>query len=271
MESQWNGCPNCGGGASEPPGETTRDAAGAVFGVRSTFLPPCWRLADPVAARALAALAEATRRAVPAGRVLEVAGDPARAVYLVLEGWLAASKSTEGGQRQIVEFVLPGQVFEPAAAHGGRSALDLAAQSAARVAVIGRGEWARLLRAHPALHDLHDRHVAEMLARMAERMLRLGKGSAEMRVAHAVCELGLRAGAGDGARRAFHLPLTQQALGDYTGLSSVHVSRTFQRFRSLGILSVENCMDIVLHDPASLARIAGMDAAAPGGTALPRP
>jgi CRP/FNR family transcriptional regulator, anaerobic regulatory protein len=270
-ESHSNDCPRCA--------ERSKGAAPFPADPEAHPETPCDAAARPSGRRpggfgagALDALGEAARRTVPAGRVLEVAGDPARAVYHVLEGWLVASRSTEAGQRQIVDFVLPGQVFDPASASPRRCSVDLAAQSAARVAVVARGEWTRLLRADAALRDLRDRHLACAFVRLAERMLRLGKGSAETRIAYAVCELGLRAAApAAGLPHAFHLPLTQQALGDYVGLSSVHVSRTFQRFRRLGVLSVDNCMDIVLHDAEGLARIAEIDAATLGEAVLAGP
>lgn len=97
-------------------------------------------------------------------------------------------------------------------------------------------------------------------ARIAERLLRVGKGHAEARIAYAICELCLRTtktGLVEG--NGFHLPLTQQVLGDFVGLSSVHVSRTLRRLRRQKVLETSDHLDIVIHNVDKLAEIAEID------------
>jgi CRP-like cAMP-binding protein len=101
------------------------------------------------------------------------------------------------------------------------------------------------------------------ISRMTERMLRLGKGTAESIIAFALCELWLRTtqqGLFDGG--AFHIPMTQQQLGDLCGLSAVHICRTLRRLERANVLTVTNHMDIVVHDVDRLAAIAEIDAEA---------
>jgi CRP-like cAMP-binding protein len=57
----------------------------------------------------------------------------------------------------------------------------------------------------------------------------------------------------------FHIPLTQQVLGDFVGLSSVHVSRTLRRLRRQKVLETGDHLDIVVHDVDRLAQIAEVD------------
>lgn len=91
-------------------------------------------------------------------------------------------------------------------------------------------------------------------------MLRLGKGSAENRLAYALTEFNLRLSAiGESRDGAFHLPLTQQLLGEYLGLSSVHVCRTMRRLIDRGVIEPGDHMEINIRDPRSLATIAGVD------------
>ena len=123
-----------------------------------------------------------------------------------------------------------------------------------------KADWALLRRKMPALRDHERAQTAAGLARLSERILRLGKGTAETRVAYALLELGLRLRAIDQVQgRTFHVPLTQQQLGDYVGLSSVHVCRTMRRMVTNGILSMRDHMDIRIHDIHALCALAGAE------------
>jgi CRP/FNR family transcriptional regulator, anaerobic regulatory protein len=57
----------------------------------------------------------------------------------------------------------------------------------------------------------------------------------------------------------FHIPMTQQQLGDFTGLSAVHICRTLRRLQRAGILTVTDHMNVVIHNLDALAKIAGID------------
>ena len=94
-------------------------------------------------------------------------------------------------------------------------------------------------------------------------MLRLGKSCAETRIAYVLIELCLRlsACAQPAGDCAFHVPLGQQQLGDFIGLSSVHVCRTLRRLSRQGIITTGDHMDIEIHDLTALTELAGVDLA----------
>jgi CRP-like cAMP-binding protein len=216
-----------------------------------------WALCCPRASEALAALIKASLRDIRAKSMLQIASDTSRRVYFLLEGWLIISKMTPEGARQIVDFVLPGHVFDPASATEFLSSTDVGTLTDARIAVIPRDDWTRYLAQHQKAQDLVTRHAAASYARMAERLLRLGTGCAQTRIAYALSELCLRSspfGLVSGAE--FRLPMTQQVLGDFVGLSSVHVSRTMRGLMDQRVLSYRDHMDIVIHDSDRLAAIA---------------
>ncbi|MDG4647791.1 Crp/Fnr family transcriptional regulator [Roseibacterium sp. SDUM158017] len=221
---------------------------------------PFWNLRGASAAEALVRLTDASIQNVSAGKVLEVAGEPTAYVYFVISGWLVSSKSTSDGQRHIVDFILPGQFCDPGSARITQTATDICAHTRAELAIMRRRDWSRLLERSPEFQTLVNRHVAARCSGMAERMLRLGKANAETRIAYAICELCLRAhDTGPLNGQKFHLPLTQQALGDYVGLSSVHVSRTFCRFKQHDLVTISDHMDIIIHDVDEFAAIAEVD------------
>lgn len=219
-----------------------------------------WNIGCPAANADLAALIRASLRDVRARGAVQLAGDAAAHIFLPTQGWLVAAKLDPDGARQIVDFVLPGQAFDPASASPAIAATDLTALGHVRLAMIPRAAWRRYLVAHPSAWALFARQTAASYARMAERMLRLGKSSAETRLAHAICELCLRTDPfGLVPGRAFHLPLTQPVLGEFVGLSAVHVNRTIRAMTRAGVLEYRGHIEIVIHDLSALAAMAKID------------
>lgn len=191
---------------------------------------------------------------------LLIEGDECSAVYSVLDGWLALSKTLEEGQNQIIDFALPGDIVDPAAADGVTSTVTVEALTDGALAAMPYRSWERMTADWPELQHAARVIEAAKQARRAERMLRLGKGIAEMRVAYALLEFCIRLDPACGSRcSTFHIPLTQQQLGDYVGLSSIHVCRTMRRMSRNGIIEMRDHMDIRIIDPQALAKLAGVD------------
>lgn len=194
------------------------------------------------------------------GSNLVLEGDECNVVFYVTRGWLAQSKALADGRCQIIDFAFAGDFICPGAADGITSAVTIEALTDGWLAAIPCSNWKRMIRGQPDLHHVFRRIEAAKHARGAERMLRLGNGTAEMRIAYALLELRLRLAPADDAEFSeFHIPLTQQKLGDFVGLSSVHVCRTLRRMARNGILEAKNHMDIRVFDLQSLAGLACVD------------
>lgn len=188
--------------------------------------------------------------------------DDDNAVIVVLSGFLSVSKSLQDGRRQMTDLLLSGDVLDPASGDGRVCALQIEAMGDATVSRLPPRLWRALLRDCPPLERLARRIDAAQRARMAERALRLGKGGARMRLAYALLELWIRLGAiGRTEGAAFHVPMTQQDLGDLAGLSSVHVCRTLGRLTEEGLIAVRDHMDVRILDADALAEVAEIDAA----------
>lgn len=217
-------------------------------------------LNGPPGSAVLSELVDAHRRERPAGTIEKLEGDTCSEVYFVVSGWLAASKSLADGQRQVVDIVLNGGMLDPGSAGSDKSAVEIEFLTRTVFVPLPRENWLRLLSVDPGLRRALLGERRAIMARMFERMLRLGKGSAENRIAYALCELCLRSSdAGLRERRAYPIPLNQPLLGDFCGLSSVHVCRTLRRLEIDGIVERTNRMDIVIHKLDALAEIAQID------------
>lgn len=71
-----------------------------------------------------------------------------------------------------------------------------------------------------------------------EWIANIGRRDARSRVAHLLCEIAVRlqsAGLITGNR--YELPMTQEQLGDATGLTPVHVNRTLQKLHGDGLIT----------------------------------
>ena len=201
-------------------------------------------------------------RRIGRGYVLALEGGQNQTVLCVLKGWLAVGKTLSDGEKQIIDFVLPGDILDPTAADGESSVLQIEALTDVSVTILSDATWQEMTREWPDLHRLTVAVAAASRARQAGRMLRLGKGSARMRLAYALLELCIRLRAiGRSAEgcSSFHVPLTQQHLGDFAGLTSVHVCRTLRRLAQQGVIAVEDHMDIRILDVAALAEIADVE------------
>lgn len=241
-----------------------KDRAGR--GLSASWDLPCAQALD-----GLQGLVKPALKHAPAKTMLQLASDTSPSVYVLVEGWLALSKVTHDGGRQIVDFVLPGHVCDPGSAQAFFSACDVATLTEARFAAIPREDWARFLARHRKAQDWAARHAAAGYARLAERVLRLGTARAETRIAYAICELalrsrpqGLRPGVG------VQLPLTQQVLGEFVGLCSVHVSRTLTQLTRQGILRYRTPMQITIDDLEGLTLIAQTDPKELAAAILPK-
>lgn len=212
------------------------------------------------AGAAFCAIVESHRAERTAGAILKLEGEGTDRVYFVLSGWLATSKSTVEGHRQILDVLLPGGLLDPSSADADTSAIEIAALTDTSLAAIHRDPWSLLLGRHPEIARAVNRAAMAAMSRITGRMLRLGRGSAQSVVAYALCELCLRSspqGLVDGG--AFHIPMTQQQLGDLCGLSAVHICRTLRRLRRNGVLTVADHMTITVQDVDALAAIAEID------------
>ena len=105
-----------------------------------------------------------------------------------------------------------------------------------RVAVIPHEELLDLTQIYPRIaRALSHSMLIDAAAVFREWMVGLGRRSAYARIAHLLCEMGLRLQAvGLAQNGSYDLPVTQMELADALGLTTVHVNRTLQQLRRRG-------------------------------------
>ena len=168
-------------------------------------------------------------------------GDSPRSVYLILEGWACRYKTLPDGRRQIVAFLIPGDIFDLNIYILKEMDHSIAAVTALKVVEMGREDVESVLRDHPRVTQAlwWDGLVEASIQR--EWTLNVGQRTALERVSHLLCEMFLRlqvVGMTDGNSCDF--PLTQVDLADATGLTAVHVNRTLQELRKQGLIELQS-------------------------------
>lgn len=87
----------------------------------------------------------------------------------------------------------------------------------------------------------------------------LGRRSAKLRMAHLICEMGIRMEQAKlGTRNRYRLPKTQAQLADVVGVTTVHLNRTFQTLRRDRLFLTEG-MNIRVLDFERLCSMAEFD------------
>jgi CRP-like cAMP-binding protein len=93
-----------------------------------------------------------------------------------------------------------------------------------------------------------------------EWIANVGRRDARTRLAHLLCEFGMRLQhAGLGEETSYTLPMTQEQLGDATGLTSVHVNRTIKSLEAEGLIERVSPRSITIGDWKKLAGVGDFD------------
>jgi CRP-like cAMP-binding protein len=179
-------------------------------------------------------------RYVDSRRDLIAEGDKPKYVHLILDGWGARYKTLPDGKRQIVSLFLPGDFCDVNVYIMKQMDHSIGAITRLKVAMITPDEMSRLTHERPRVTQALWWHELVTTAIQREWTLNLGQRTAYERLGHLLVELYLRlrtVGLASNGRCDF--PLTQNDLGDATGLTPVHVNRTLQELRRDGLIELE--------------------------------
>lgn len=188
---------------------------------------------------------------LPVHSELLVEGAPVGEPRLIVSGWAARVRILADGRRQFLSFLLPGDVIGL-----NRHARPVAVCTVTAITEVGICPLPDAA-GSPALAEAYAVSQALDEAYLLAHIVRLGRLNAQERIGDLLLELAERlAHAGLADNDSFHMPLTQEMLGDALGLTSVHINRMLQIARRDGVLSLRGGR-VTLHDRAALARSVG--------------
>lgn len=198
-------------------------------------------------------------RAVRPGQEIVSEGRRCAAVFLITEGIAIRYRILRDGQRQILNFILPGDFA------GGRSCFF----ETALYSVKALTDTVILPIPLPRLMGLFDTHpqLAAKLFRLfaceavicAEHLITVGRRSALERVSHFLLELLLRLQViGLADERSYQLPLTQEIISDSLGLSIPYVNRILHQLRDEGLVRITG-QRVVIENMEELSALADFE------------
>lgn len=180
----------------------------------------------------------ARERVFDVGDVVVERGDRPTEAFVVCEGWAARTVSLSGERTQIVNFMLPGDLFDLQVLAGGPADHTVRALTPLSIRSVEREEVLRLLAAGSPLAPALWWAVVQEEAILREQVVRNGRRTARERVAHLLLELHERLrSAGLAEEESFVLPVGQAAIADALGLSYVHVSRVLSHLERNGLIA----------------------------------
>lgn len=159
-------------------------------------------------------------------------------LYTVLSGWAFRFKTLSDGRRQILNYLLPGDLVGLQGTVIGEMEHSVEALSPLVLCVFQRDRLNELFRNHPGLgYDIT--WLAAREERMLdEHILSLGRRTALERAAYLIAFLYHRGEhVGLGKDGQIDLPLTQQHVADTLGLSIVHTNKTLRKLANMGYLN----------------------------------
>ncbi len=187
---------------------------------------------------ALDAIEESERR-YRRGAVVIRENEGPRELYVVRAGWLHSSAVLGNGSRQILRFHFAGDILGLPLLAFADPPETVTAVTEVVLAPFARDKLTHLFADHPRLAALLLGLVMADRVALGDRLASVGRTSARARVGALICELHARLrrlGCLDGSG-AFQLPLTQEEIGDATGLTAVHVNRMMRALADDGIIA----------------------------------
>lgn len=165
-------------------------------------------------------------------------GERTRAVYVMEAGVAARIRVTQDGGRQIVNFLVPGDLFDPMGLIHAQSDHSFETLTSIALAEIDAGRLFELFGTHRRLAAAFWWVAIQEEGMLREQIVRVGRRSAQHRTAHLLLELTwrLRLAGADVDNDEFWLPLSQAEVADALGLSHIHMNRVLRALRGEGYL-----------------------------------
>lgn len=195
--------------------------------------------------------------ALPPNRILVGEGEVGAGLFRIARGWAYRYRTSCNGTRQILDFLLPGEIIGLQAALLGVLDHSVRSLTVLRVSALDGRLVGEAFRGEPEIALRLARHVAAEACRVDELATVIGCCGAVERIAFLMISLYRRqAWRGTIDPLDCPFPLRRQHMADALGLTGAHINRTLNRLREDGIASLESHR-LAIRDFPRLAALAG--------------
>ncbi len=189
------------------------------------------------------------------GATILAEGAHSAQLFTLLSGWAFRFKTLEDGRRQILNYVLPGDLIGLQGSIIGAMEHSVEALSPVVLCVFQRDGLGDLYKKQPGLRFDVTWIAAREERMLDEHLLSVGRRTATERAAYLVAFLHQRASAvGLTENKQLLIPITQQHVADTLGLSIVHTNKTLRKLverklirwhdRACEVMDVEGLMEV---------------------------
>ncbi len=191
-----------------------------------------------------------------AGATILVEGTHSAHLYTVLDGWGFRYKILEDGRRQILNYVVPGDMIGLQGALMEEMQHSVEALTPITLCVFERSRIFSLFEKHPGLSYDLTWIAAREESILDEHLLSIGRRSAVERAAYLLAFLQEREKyCMPSGRTRGPIPVTQVHVADTLGLSIVHTNKTLRKLAARGLIRwLDRGCEVL--DPAGLAALA---------------
>lgn len=198
-------------------------------------------------------------RAARAGEQILTRNQANTNVFVLCDGWAFRFFQLGNGRRQILGYLLPGDLLSPVGVFEDRPNFSAQTLTDARLSAFERGEVQTRCATNPHVVTALAKSYAIQTWHADKLMVALGQRSAEERIAYLFLHLMRRIATRNVIRdHRYRLPLRQQHIADTVGLTPVHVSRIISLFRDKGLINFSGGILHVLNLP-ELERIGALE------------
>ena len=187
-------------------------------------------------------------------------GDHVDYIHLVLTGLAARYKLLPNGERQIMAFLIPGDLCDVEVFILTEMDHGIAAISDVTCALVHKDKVEEMLTESSNLTRALWWSTMTDSAVLRERIVDHGRRDARERLAHLLYEMLIRYRiVGLTENDVFEFPVTQEELADATGMTPVHVNRTLKQLRDDGLVDFRGKIVRIL-DAAGVRAVAQFNA-----------
>ena len=188
------------------------------------------------------------------GQSLFQEGDEARNVYSVTAGTVKVYKLLPDGRCQVTGFLFPGDFL--GLAHESTYAYSAEAVTHSALCSYQRSQLESLLERFPQMEQQLLGMAKHELVVAQEQMLLLGRKTARERLASFLLMLSRAAARRGQSGDPVFVPMSRSDIGDYLGLTTETVSRTFTQLKRDRMIAAESGNRIRLLDSEGLVELA---------------
>jgi CRP-like cAMP-binding protein len=198
----------------------------------------------------------ATVHTVPARRLILHPKEWSDFVPVICSGWAMSSVALPDGRRQILSFLLPGDVVSAGSMLAPMSGHTVEAITEVTCRKFRRDEIKELMFKRSDLLEKLFELWSEAKTRADQLALDLGRRRADERIARLILRLAEKVAKRTPVRsQTFDFPLRQRHIADATGLTPVHVSKVLGELQRAGLFESSG-RSLTILNAAELQRVA---------------